>query len=173
MGRDRITFAGQLPREEVLARVAQCDVFAQMSLVEGHSLALIEAGRIGLPLVVSDVASQREGERGGRQPVRAGAAPHDPAVLAAALNRCWMIPRLCRCWRAGDAAGAGQPFATQLGRYRALIDAVLAPRADAARQAVRGQPIGILAQPVGDYRAPFGLDLQGLPRGGAAAESAA
>jgi glycosyltransferase involved in cell wall biosynthesis len=72
---DRITFAGQLPREEVLARVAQCDVFAQMSLVEGHSLALIEAGRIGLPLVVSDVASQRGGERGGRQPVRAGAAP--------------------------------------------------------------------------------------------------
>lgn len=57
----RVSFLGQLPREEALARLAAGDVFAQVSLFEGHSLALIEAAKLGLPLVVSDVPVQIEG----------------------------------------------------------------------------------------------------------------
>jgi len=58
---DRLTFLGFRPRPEALALLAEGDVFAQPSLFEGHSLGLIEAARIGLPLVVSDAPVQIEG----------------------------------------------------------------------------------------------------------------
>lgn len=52
---------GHLPREEALQQLAAGDVFVQVSLFEGHSLALVEAARLGLPLIVSDVPVQVEG----------------------------------------------------------------------------------------------------------------
>ena len=58
---DRVRFVGHRPREEALALLAEGDVFVQASLFEGHSLGLIEAAHLGLPLVVSDVPSQIEG----------------------------------------------------------------------------------------------------------------
>jgi glycosyltransferase involved in cell wall biosynthesis len=58
---DRVRFLGHRPREEALAICASGDVFVQVSLFEGHSLGLIEAAKLGLPLVVSDVPSQIEG----------------------------------------------------------------------------------------------------------------
>jgi glycosyltransferase involved in cell wall biosynthesis len=58
---ERVRFLGFRPREEALALLADGDVFVQCSLFEGHSLALIEAARLGLPIVVSDVPSQVEG----------------------------------------------------------------------------------------------------------------
>lgn len=58
---DRIEFLGFLPRGEVLELFAAGDIFAQPSFFEGHSLALVEAAKLGLPLIVSDVASQVEG----------------------------------------------------------------------------------------------------------------
>ncbi len=57
----RVRFLGHCPREEALAICARGDVFVQVSLFEGHSLGLIEAAKLGLPLVVSDVPSQIEG----------------------------------------------------------------------------------------------------------------
>ncbi len=57
---DRVTLFGQRPREEALSLLAAGDVFVQVSLFEGHSLALLEAAKLGLPLVVSDVATQVE-----------------------------------------------------------------------------------------------------------------
>jgi|SRR5579859_957791 len=57
----RIRFWGYLPREKALAILALGDVFAQISLFEGHSLGLLEAAKLGMPLVVSDVAVQIEG----------------------------------------------------------------------------------------------------------------
>jgi glycosyltransferase involved in cell wall biosynthesis len=57
----RVHFLGHRPREEALAILAEGDIFAQVSLFEGHSLGLIEAARLGLPLVVSDVPVQIEG----------------------------------------------------------------------------------------------------------------
>jgi glycosyltransferase involved in cell wall biosynthesis len=58
---DRVIFLGQKSRAETLSLLAQADIFFQPSLFEGHSLALIEAAKIGLPLVVSDVPVQIEG----------------------------------------------------------------------------------------------------------------
>lgn len=57
----RIDFVGFQPRNEALAILSTGDMFVQPSLYEGHSLALIEAAKLGLPLIVSDVASQVEG----------------------------------------------------------------------------------------------------------------
>jgi glycosyltransferase involved in cell wall biosynthesis len=58
---DRVAFLGQMPREQALARLADGDLFVQVSLFEGHSLALIEAAQLGMPLIVSDAPSQIEG----------------------------------------------------------------------------------------------------------------
>jgi len=58
---DRVCFHGLMPRAQALRLAAQSDVFVQPSLYEGHSLALIEAACLGLPLVVSDVPTQVEG----------------------------------------------------------------------------------------------------------------
>jgi glycosyltransferase involved in cell wall biosynthesis len=58
---DRVRFRGQASREEALSIVSDGGIFVQMSLFEGHSLGLIEASKLGLPLVVSDVPSQTEG----------------------------------------------------------------------------------------------------------------
>jgi len=57
---DRVTFHGFMPREDALAILAKGDVFVQPSLFEGHSLALVEAAKLGLPLVVSNVPVQIE-----------------------------------------------------------------------------------------------------------------
>jgi len=57
----RVHFLGQLSRERALAMLADGDIFAQPSLFEGHSLALIEAAKLHLPLIVSDVSVQIEG----------------------------------------------------------------------------------------------------------------
>lgn len=61
---DRVLLLGQRPRHETLERLAGADVFVQISRFEGHSLALIEAATIGLPLIVSDVPVQIEGVTG-------------------------------------------------------------------------------------------------------------
>jgi glycosyltransferase involved in cell wall biosynthesis len=58
---DRVRLLGQRDREDGLAILANGDVYVQMSFNEGHSIALIEAARLGLPLVVSDVEGQRDG----------------------------------------------------------------------------------------------------------------
>lgn len=57
---ERIFFLGHMPRASALSRAARADIFVQVSHYEGHSLALIEAARLGLPLVVSDVPVQVE-----------------------------------------------------------------------------------------------------------------
>ena len=57
---DRITFHGFVQREEALNILSRGDVFVQPSLFEGHSLALVEAAKLGLPLVVSNVPVQIE-----------------------------------------------------------------------------------------------------------------
>ncbi len=57
---DKVEFLGFLPREKTLKIVAEADVFVQPSLVEGHSLAVVEAAKLGLPILVSDIAPQIE-----------------------------------------------------------------------------------------------------------------
>jgi glycosyltransferase involved in cell wall biosynthesis len=57
---DRVTFHGNLGRFDALTVLNAADVFVQMSLWEGHSLALLEAATLGLPLIVSNVPAQVE-----------------------------------------------------------------------------------------------------------------
>ena len=59
----KIHFAGQLDHAEALTYLAAGEVFVQPSLYEGHSIALLEAAAVGLPLVVSDVPTQVEAVR--------------------------------------------------------------------------------------------------------------
>ncbi|MBY0582608.1 MAG: glycosyltransferase [Sphingomonas sp.] len=57
---ERVHFAGMMPRIQALDRAARAEIFVQVSRYEGHSLALIEAARLGLPLIVSDIPEQVE-----------------------------------------------------------------------------------------------------------------
>jgi glycosyltransferase involved in cell wall biosynthesis len=84
----RVNFIGQRTRLETLEIVSQGDIFVQTSLFEGNSLSLIEAAKLGLPLIVSDVPEQREGitDCGG---LACGLVvpTHDESALAAAIRR--------------------------------------------------------------------------------------
>lgn len=55
-----IEVAGWQPREVLMERLAQADIFLMPSLWEGMPLALIEAQAVGLPAVVSDVVGCRD-----------------------------------------------------------------------------------------------------------------
>jgi glycosyltransferase involved in cell wall biosynthesis len=57
----RISFVGHRSRKEALQLLSEGDVFVQPSWFEGHSLGLIEAAKLRLPLVVSNVPVQLEG----------------------------------------------------------------------------------------------------------------
>lgn len=57
---DRVQFLGQRTRTETLRLLAESDIFLQPSLFEGHSLGLIEAAKLGLPLIVSNIPVQIE-----------------------------------------------------------------------------------------------------------------
>jgi len=57
---ERVRFIGWRSRPDTLAAMAASDVFVQPSRFEGHSLALVEAATLGLPIIVSDVPSQVE-----------------------------------------------------------------------------------------------------------------
>jgi hypothetical protein len=56
----RIKLLGALPRADVPVLLAAADIFAQPSLFEGQSNALLEALAAGLPCLVSDVPEQVE-----------------------------------------------------------------------------------------------------------------
>jgi glycosyltransferase involved in cell wall biosynthesis len=85
---DRVKFMGQKTRLETLEIVSQGDVFIQTSLFEGNSLSLIEAAKIGLPLIVSDVPEQREGitDRAG-VPCGLIVPTHDDHALATSIRQ--------------------------------------------------------------------------------------
>ena len=126
---DRVAFAGLIPREAALAKAASADVFVQVSRYEGHSLALIEAARLGLPLVVSDVPVQVEGITA-RDGMRCGivVALDDPVALASALRALHDDPALRSHWSGlASRLGAEASNARMLDRY----EAVLAPPAQA------------------------------------------
>lgn len=86
---DRVNFIGLLPHRDTLERIASADVFAQPSLFEGHSVALLEAAALGRPLVVSDVPTQVEAVKVRNGAICAAIAPVSGHVeLANILNRC-------------------------------------------------------------------------------------
>lgn len=83
---DRVEFMGFRPRSEVLKILAGASVFAQPSVFEGHSLALVEAARMGLPLIVSSVPGQLEGIDLDGEPCGVAVGLNDDVALAAAIR---------------------------------------------------------------------------------------
>jgi glycosyltransferase involved in cell wall biosynthesis len=84
----QVSFLGQKSREDTLSIVAEGAVFVQMSRFEGNSLSLIEAAKLGLPLVVSDAPEQREGVTSSSGRCCGLVLPmHDHVTLADALTR--------------------------------------------------------------------------------------
>jgi glycosyltransferase involved in cell wall biosynthesis len=115
---DRVRFLGQMKREQALAHAATAAVFVQVSHYEGHSLALIEAARLGLPLVVSDVPVQVEGVTARDGGLCGIIVPlGDEAALGAVLNG---------LLESADERAAWSARALRLGREasnQAMVDA--------------------------------------------------
>lgn len=96
---ERVRFLGQMTREQTLAHAATAEVFVQVSHYEGHSLALIEAARLGLPLVVSQVPVQVEAITAPGGETCGIAVPiGDEAGLGAALARLVADPQERTIW---------------------------------------------------------------------------
>ncbi|MEM9028956.1 MAG: glycosyltransferase family 4 protein [Pseudomonadota bacterium] len=81
--RDRVTFAGQIPGDELADHVALSDVFAMPSTGEGFGIAFLEAAAMGVPVI--------GGNRDGSADALADGAigqminPDDPAELKDAI----------------------------------------------------------------------------------------
>ncbi len=58
--RDRIELVPGLSRAETIAALAEAQVFLSVSLVEGNSLALLEAATMGCVCIASDVGAARD-----------------------------------------------------------------------------------------------------------------
>jgi hypothetical protein len=119
---DRVVFVGHRSREETLTLLADADVFVQPSLFEGHSLALIEAAKLRLPLIVSDVPSQIEGITA-PDGTRCGIVvhAHDDKELAMEIGRLLDDPSHYETWSGlGGRLGAAATFETMLGAYQKL-----------------------------------------------------
>lgn len=119
---DRVTFLGHRSREETLRLLADADVFVQPSLFEGHSLALIEAAKLHLPLIVSNVPSQVEGITA-PDGTRCGIVidVHDDKKLAMEIEQLLDNPCHYETWsRLGAQLGAAATFETMLGAYQKL-----------------------------------------------------
>jgi glycosyltransferase involved in cell wall biosynthesis len=118
----QVRFLGMLDRDAALAELAGADVFIQPSIFEGHSLALIEAAKLGLPLVVSDAASQIEAISAGG--VRHGivVGVHDHVAMSRALQQLVDDDMFRVEWAAkAYSLGAGATFENMLEAYDELV----------------------------------------------------
>jgi glycosyltransferase involved in cell wall biosynthesis len=118
---ERVAFLGMQSRQKTLEILAEADVFAQPSFYEGHSLALLEAAKLGIPLVVSNVPAQREGIAGpDGAPCGLAVPPEDVEALAAALRQCLDNPAP---WQdRSSLLGRAMRFERQLAAYLALSE---------------------------------------------------
>lgn len=119
----RVRFLGQMGRQEALAHAASAQAFAQVSHYEGHSLALIEAARLGLPLVVSHVPVQVEGITGADGALCGQAVPiGDDAGLGAVLARLLADPAERADWaRRARALGLAASNQAMIDAYERLL----------------------------------------------------
>jgi len=120
---DRVHFLGLMPREAALSLIAQRDIFLQPSLFEGHSLALIEAARIGVPMIVSNVPSQVEAVTQNDGTLCALThGPFDFKALGSAIVQILDDPKT-RCLYSKLAAQLGDTirFAAMVDSYEAIM----------------------------------------------------
>ncbi|QCI93105.1 glycosyltransferase [Novosphingobium sp. EMRT-2] len=115
---ERVRFLGVRPRREALAILAGGDVFVQVSRFEGHSLGLIEAARVGLPLIVSNVPEQVEAVTAEGGDACGIVVPlDDDAALAGAITAVLNDSAAYRRWSA-----AARRIAEE-ARFDAVVDA--------------------------------------------------
>jgi glycosyltransferase involved in cell wall biosynthesis len=81
---------GELPHADAVAQMREAGVFVSPSLYEPFGLAVLEAARMGLPLVLSDIPTFRELWDG----CALFFAPRDADALASAVNRLAADPTL-------------------------------------------------------------------------------
>ncbi len=85
---ERVEFLERQAREDALRTLSESGVLAQPSLCEGHSLALIEAAKANIPIIVSNVPEQIEGVTADEGQVCAALVePHDDEALAREIQR--------------------------------------------------------------------------------------
>lgn len=135
---NRIRFLGGHAREEGLTLLAKADAFVQVSMDEGHSLALIEASKLGLPLIVSRIPSQVEAvtdTEGRHRATIVDAA--DVAALARAMNEALHNQVTRKHLEEGARLLAPRvTFEVMLRSYIALIEAHCGAEADPAAAAL-------------------------------------
>lgn len=111
--RDRVFFTGH--RSDAAALISQLDVFCLPSSFEGMSNSLMEAMSSGVPVVVSDIAANRElvthEETGLTFPVGEG------AEICRALRRIFLEPGLAQA-----LGGAGRRLMQQRHSVRQLVE---------------------------------------------------
>ncbi|MFC0205085.1 glycosyltransferase [Novosphingobium soli] len=119
----RVRFLGQMSRKDTLAHCSTAQVFVQVSHYEGHSLALIEAARLGLPLVVSHVPVQLEGITNAAGELCGQSVPlTDAPALARVLSALLGDGAARAAWAARSRAlGLEASSALMVDRYEALL----------------------------------------------------
>lgn len=122
---EKIRFRGQLDRLKTLELLSEADIFVQPSLFEGHSLGLIEAAKLDMPLVVSTSPVQVEAITA-PDGTKCGIAvdPHDPQEFARELRRLMDEPAYHAEWskRATFLAGFSH-FDVMYKAYETLLEA--------------------------------------------------
>ena len=123
---DRVRFLGHLPRPDALAAMARGDIFVQVSLYEGHSIALLEAAALGMPIIVSDVPSQIEGvSMADGTPAGIIVSVDDPQNLALHINAIVSDEAAYSRWQQLSVALAEQHgFDAMAERYHRLFQAL-------------------------------------------------
>ena len=121
---DRVHFLGHRPRAQALEILAAADLFVQVSHFEGHSLALIEAAKLGMPIIVSDVPVQVEGiTSADGTPCGLTVGVDDPAGLAATVLKVLDDPASRRLWsERARMLGREATFAAMVDAYCDLIE---------------------------------------------------
>ncbi len=115
--RDRVRFAGQLPRPKAMGWVKSADVFALNSTYEGLSYLLVEAMALGTPVVATAVGGNPElinSATGALVPV------HDTGALMRALESIEANPSAAR----GRAEAARERIGTAFSAERAVDELV-------------------------------------------------
>ncbi|WP_324749643.1 glycosyltransferase family 4 protein [Sphingomonas sp. LY54] len=124
---DRVRLLGNIPRGEVPDLLKAADLFAQPSLFEGQSNALLEALAAGLPCFVSEAPEQAETISGPAGTAGAILPTHDPESWEAAIASACCDPNYrTKVGPAVAAQAARFTFSRMIGDFQNMLSDRLA-----------------------------------------------